>query len=202
LKSAEIEASKLKEESKGGAKESDLREEGRKVADSSHFPAGLPDPSCKCHGDDDMSKEFNATKQVDITIRNKLIKEKRDVNVYHHFNKSAHIVSCNSSLRRGIKTGDENDYLHISVASGPGHLKNHCVLDIPSFLDFKFSLNGEEITLVHAGKRMLLRVPPGPPVWQLKMTIPTQLFDIDLLSNEQVIVKDADEWPDSLNGEM
>lgn len=149
-----------------------------------------------------MSNEFNTTKQVDITIRNKLIKEKRDVNVYHHCNRSSHIISCNSSIKRGIKTVDENDYLHISVASGPGHLKNHCVLDIPSFVDFKFSLNGEEITLVHAGERMLLRVPPGPPVWQLKMTIPSRLSDINLITGEQVIVKDADEWPGSLNGEV
>ncbi|UCH92623.1 MAG: hypothetical protein JSV88_20325 [Candidatus Aminicenantes bacterium] len=149
-----------------------------------------------------MAKEFNTVGQVDITIRNKLIKEKRDVNVYHHFNRSSHIVSYNSSVTRGIKPVKESDYLHISVVSGPGHLKNYCILDLPSFVDFKFSLTGAEITFIHSGKRMLLRIPPGPPVWQLKMFIPKYSAAIDSLNGDYITIKDADEWPVTLNGEI
>jgi hypothetical protein len=149
-----------------------------------------------------MVNELNITKQVEITIRNKLAKDRRDVNVYHHSNRSSHIISYNSSITRTIKSLKENDYLHISVVSGPGHLKNCCILDLPSFVDFKFSLTGEEVILVHSGERLLLRIPPGPPVWQLKMIIPKHFSIVDSLNGDYVTIGDADQWPDSLNGEM
>jgi hypothetical protein len=143
-----------------------------------------------------MIREFSITKQIDITIRNKLIKEKRDINVYHHTSQSAHIISCNSSITRGIKTVEENDYLHISVDRGRGHLNNDCILDLPSFVDFRFSLPGE-ITLVHDGERILIKIPPGPPIWELKMTIPKRSSAVDSLTEDQVTIGDIDEWPDS-----
>ncbi len=146
-----------------------------------------------------MSREFSMTKQIDITVRNKLIKEKRDVNVYHHSNRSAHILSCNSTLTRRIKPVEADDYLHISVVSGPGHLKNDCVLDLPSFVDFRFSLPGE-ITLVHSGERTLLRIPPGPPIWELKMTIPKQLSSRDSINSDHITIGDDEEWLDSTDG--
>jgi hypothetical protein len=149
-----------------------------------------------------MTKEFNTAKQVDITIRNKLTNDRRDVNVYHHSNRSSHIISYNSSITRTIKSLKENDYLHISVVSGPGHLKNCCILDLPSFVDFKFSLTGEEVILVHSGERLLLRITPGPPIWQLKMIIPKHFSIVDSLNGDYVTIGDADQWPDSLNGEM
>jgi hypothetical protein len=189
-------------EAKGGVKERNKREKGRQGAAGSRLPAGLPVPSFRYPGEDDMSKEINTAKQVDITIRNRLTNDKRDVNVYHHFNRSSHIISYNSSITRGIKMLKENDYLHISVVSGPGHLKNYCILDLPSFVDFKFSLTGEEVTLVHSGERMLLRIPPGPPIWQLKMIIPKHSSIIDSLNGDYITIGDADQWPDSLNGEM
>ena len=148
-----------------------------------------------------MPNEVSMGKQVNIVVQNKLLKERRDINVYHHANRSAHIISCNSALTRGIKPVDEEDYLHISVVSGPGHLKNYCVLDLPAFVDFKFFLTGEEVTLCHSGRRMFLRVPPGPPVWRLKMTIPTALSPLDLLTGDHVIIGDGEEWPGDSNGE-
>jgi hypothetical protein len=171
------------------------------------FPASLftprpPEAKEKSPGDEDMTKEFNTAKQVDITIRNKLTNDRRDVNVYHHSNRSSHIISYNSSITRTIKSLKENDYLHISVVSGPGHLKNYCILDLPSFVDFKFSLTGEEVILVHSGERVLLRIPPGPPIWQLKMIIPKHFSIVDSLNGDYVTIGDADQWPDSLNGEM
>ena len=142
-----------------------------------------------------MTRGNCLVKQVDITVRNKLTKEKRDINVYHHFNRSAHIVSCNSTITRGIKPVQEDDYLHISVVSGPGIFKEHCVLDLPAFVNFKFSLSGEVI-LIHSGGRTLLRIPPGLPLWELKMTVPEGLSTTSSFSKDYVTVANDEEWPE------
>lgn len=153
----------------------------------------------ECPGDEAMVKPSTAA-AIDITVRNRLVKEKRDINVYHHANRSAHIISSNSSLTRGIKPTETDDYLHISVVSGPGHLGHYCVLDLPAFLDFKFSLIGEA-TLLHRGQRTLLRIPPGPPTWELKMTIPGQSPLIRSLTEDTITVADDGQWPDESPGE-
>ena len=137
------------------------------------------------------------TRKVEITVWNKLQKERRDINVYHHSNRSSHIISCNNSLTKSMNLVEERDYLHISVARGPGYLTNYCVLDLPSFLDFKFSLTGE-VTLIHSGKRTLLRIPPGPPLWELKMIISGKLAVVDSLNGNQVNISDSEEWNDEL----
>jgi hypothetical protein len=147
-----------------------------------------------CPGDEDMAKEL-ARKEFEITVRNKLVKERRDINLYHHSDMSSHIISSNSSLTRCLRPVEVKDYLHISVSSGPGHVKNYCVLDLPAFLDFRFSLNGE-VVLIHTGKRTLIRIPPGPPIWELKMTIPKQLPPINLINGGHITIGDTDEWPD------
>ncbi len=46
---------------------------------------------------------------------------------------------------------------------------NDCWLDIPSWCDFTVSSLGNG-DLIHSGDRTLLRIPPGLPVWQLKIT--------------------------------
>ncbi len=150
-------------------------------------------------GDETMVKP-SAAAAIDITVQNRLVKEKRDINVYHHANRSAHIISSNSSLTRGIKPAEADDYLHISVVSGPGHLRHYCVLDLPAFLDFRFSLIGEA-TLLHQGGRTLLRIPPGPPTWELKMTIPSQSPFIRPRTEDYITVADDDQWPAQSPGE-
>lgn len=109
------------------------------------------------------------TKEINITIQNKLIMEKRDMNVYHHSTKSAHMISHDSSVTLPLKSDTEDDYLHISIVSGPGHLEGRCVVSLPSWVDFEFSSEGK-LTVAHSGDRTLLKIPPGPPQWQLKMT--------------------------------
>jgi hypothetical protein len=147
-----------------------------------------------------MVNELNITKQVELIIRNKLVKDRRDVNVYHHISRSSHILSCNSSLTRSIRTVEEMDFLQISVVTGPGHLKDYCVLELPSFLDFRFSLVGEAI-LIHSGEWTLLRIPPGPPTWEIKMTIPRRLSMRDSLNDHCITLSDDGEWPeDKLRG--
>ncbi len=113
-------------------------------------------------------KQWRA-KEVKITIENKLVIEKREINVYHHSTRSAHMISHNNSLTISLRPIVEDDYLHISVVSGPGHLKNKGVVILPSWADFEFSSEGNVI-VAHSADRIVVKIPPGPPVWQLKMT--------------------------------
>lgn len=111
-------------------------------------------------------------KKFEITVRNRLVTEKRDMNVYHHADRSANLISHSSSITIALNTVEEDDYLHISVVRGPGKLKKHCVIDLPSRVNFNFSLVGNG-TITHSNGRNLLAIPPGPPVWQLRITLPS-----------------------------
>ena len=108
-------------------------------------------------------------KGINITVLNKIITEKRDLNVYHHSKRSAYIISHGNSITIPLGTIEDGDYLHLSIVSGPGRLENDCWLDIPSWCDLTVSSLGNG-DLIHSGDRTLLRIPPGPPVWQLKIT--------------------------------
>ena len=108
-------------------------------------------------------------KKINIIIENKLIIEKRDMNVYHHAGRSAHMISHDSSITLPLKPIIEDDYLHISIVSGPGNLENKSVVNLPSWLDFELSSAGDA-AVTHSGERTILKIPPGPPTWQLKMT--------------------------------
>lgn len=145
-----------------------------------------------------MPMRLKRGKKVDITVRNRLKKEKRDISVYHHSDRSTHLISYNNSLTRDIRLVDENDYLHISVGRGPGFIGNDCVMELPSFVDFRFSLSGDVI-LIHTGERILLRIPPGPPLWELKMKISKQSPPFVPADSGHVTIGDGEEWPgDSL----
>ena len=108
-------------------------------------------------------------KEISITIENKLVREKRGMNVYHHFTRSAHMINHNDSITFPLRSSLEDDYLHISPVSGPGHLENKSVVNLPSWADFEFSFEGNVI-LAHSLDRTLLEIPPGIPVWQLRVT--------------------------------
>nr|NIM12175.1 hypothetical protein [Candidatus Aminicenantes bacterium]NIN18168.1 hypothetical protein [Candidatus Aminicenantes bacterium]NIN42067.1 hypothetical protein [Candidatus Aminicenantes bacterium]NIN84820.1 hypothetical protein [Candidatus Aminicenantes bacterium]NIO80995.1 hypothetical protein [Candidatus Aminicenantes bacterium] len=43
------------------------------------------------------------TKEINITIENKLVMEKRDMNIYHHATRSAHMISFDSSITLPFK---------------------------------------------------------------------------------------------------
>lgn len=109
------------------------------------------------------------TKAINITIENKLISEKRDMNVYHHSNRSAHMISHGSCVTLPLKRVSEDDYLFVTIVSGPGKLKQESVVVLPPWLDFEFLSDGK-IAVVHADNRTLLKIPPGRPGWQLKLT--------------------------------
>ncbi len=118
-----------------------------------------------------MAQEF------DITVENQLIEEKRYINVYHRSTRSAHIISYNSSITLPMGTLEENDYLYISATRSNGNLWKACSIDVPSWADFEFSSEGK-VTITHCNDadRLIFKVPPGPPTWQLKMTQSSAAF--------------------------
>jgi len=130
------------------------------------------------------------SEETDIIVENQFIMEKRDINIYHHSTGSAHIISQNSSIALPLREVGQGDYLHISVVIGPGDLEYDCWVDLPSRLDFQFSSTRNITTFVftHHGDRSLLKIPPGPPTWQLKLTRPTNLSSTCRLNKDKVIV--------------
>jgi hypothetical protein len=109
---------------------------------------------------------------IEMIVRNKLLAKKRDLTVYHHSNRGAYMISHNSSITIPLGTIEDGDYLHISIVSGPGNLEKDCWLDIPSWCNFTVSALGNG-GITHSSERTLLTIPPGPPVWQLKITRPS-----------------------------
>ncbi|MGE5341255.1 MAG: hypothetical protein ACM3SY_07210 [Candidatus Omnitrophota bacterium] len=79
------------------------------------------------------------------------------------------MISPESSITLPLKSGNEGDYLHISIVSGPGRLEGICVVNMPSWIDFDLSYAGDT-NITHSGNRTLLKIQPGPPIWQIKMT--------------------------------
>ena len=109
------------------------------------------------------------TKTINITIENELAMGQRDMNIYHHSTRSAHMISYNSSVTLPLKSVIEDDYLHISIVSGPGRLKNRSIVNLPSWMDFDIT-SADDVSVAHSGGRTILKIPPGLPRWQLKMT--------------------------------
>lgn len=126
---------------------------------------------------------------IEISVENKLKREKRDINVYHHASRSAHIISHNSAVSLPFGLRDDDDYLHISVIRGPGHLWKECVMDLPSWADFEISAE-EKINLNHSGERIFIRIPPGPPTWQLKLSGSNRLTALGTITEDYVTIAD------------
>ncbi|NIM15616.1 MAG: hypothetical protein GTO45_05500, partial [Candidatus Aminicenantes bacterium] len=101
-------------------------------------------------------------KEINVTIENKLIMEKRDMNVYHHAARSAHMISHDSSITLPLRPVTEDDYVHVSIVTGPGRIQGICVVNLPSWVDFELSSAGDA-TITHSCDRILLKIPPGPP---------------------------------------
>ena len=111
-------------------------------------------------------------KKINITIENKLITAKRDMNVYHHAGKTAHMISYNSSVTLPLSPVIGSDYLYVSIVSGPGNLETQSLVNLPSWIDFEFLSDGK-LAVSHSYERIFLKIPPGIPGWQLKLTYPS-----------------------------
>lgn len=131
-----------------------------------------------------MAEEFK------IKVENKLIAERRYINVYHQSTKSAHLISYNSSITLPLGIVEESDYLYISAVRSHGNLWKACLIDLPSWADFEFSSDGK-VGLAHSCQegRTILKISPGPPTWQLKMTQSTRAFMGKLSDN--IIIADS-----------
>ncbi|MFC2141150.1 hypothetical protein ACFLQP_02515 [Acidobacteriota bacterium] len=130
-----------------------------------------------------MAEGFN------ITVKNKLLEEKRYINVYHQSTKSAHIISYDNSITLPLGTVEESDFLYISAVKSQGNLWKACLINVPSWADFEFSLDGK-VAIVHSNDkdRTILKIPPGPPTWQLKMTQSTAVLMGRL--SDHIIIRD------------
>lgn len=119
---------------------------------------------------------------IELKIHNKMIAEKRDLNIYHNHDRGAYMISRNNYVKLKLNGIDDNDYLHISIVSGPGAMTKDCWVNLPSwcFCSFSGMCNAD---ICNSGERIMVRIPPGPPVWQLKISNPgsTPGADSDLL---------------------
>lgn len=133
------------------------------------------------------------TNEINITIQNKLVAEKRDLNAYHQSKRSAYFISHGNAVTIPLGTKEDGDYLHISIVSGPGKLEKNCLINLPSWCDFSFtSVGNGEIT--HSGDRTLVKIPPGPPSWQLTLTRPSDQTNTP--TEDYIIIGDKEHKPD------
>lgn len=105
----------------------------------------------------------------EINVQNRLIKEKRDLNVYHKASKSAYMISHGNEISIELESDEDGDYLHLSVVTGPGSMKGESWITVPSWCRFTVSGLGNG-DIAYCGEDTMLKVPPGEPKWQLKIT--------------------------------
>ncbi len=131
---------------------------------------------------------------IDITVRNRLVTEKRDLSIYHHAKRGAYLISHGNSITIPLGTSGEGDFLHLSMVSGPVSMEKECLLNIPSWCHFTVSgLGNGDISFLGNGTGTILRIPPGPPVWQLKITRPSG--HVKELMEDYVIIGDEEHKP-------
>jgi hypothetical protein len=120
-----------------------------------------------------------------IEVKNNFKKGKRGIIVHDSSQKQDWIVPWEKNGRGDTKqefdfpTG-KDDYLVIAVTPGAGDLKG-CKAELPAALPFIFTPGGMEkmkILTSSDGERTTLRIPPGPPTWQLKIKNPLKAADL------------------------
>jgi hypothetical protein len=133
---------------------------------------------------------------INIIIINRLVKENRYLNIYHHGTGSSHLISTKKEVAVPLNLKSKNDHLSISVVGAPGHMWSGCRVDLPSWLDFDF-LTTDSVTLGHrsSGERIFIDVPPGLPNWQLKITrqkdsLPPNMTELNENSSHRIIISD------------
>jgi len=151
-----------------------------------------------------------------VTVKNQLITEERDLHVYHNSSRTAHIISHGSDVSMPLRKAVQGDFLHISMVRGAGNYWENCHIILPQGLDFEFFSRGDltlSTTMTRstagpgklsaAGVRMMpdetnrlcLRIPPGPPTWELKLK-----WSSETEGNRevvQVVITDARDIPTS-----
>ena len=123
-----------------------------------------------------------------MTIENKLLLEKRSISVYHHGNRSVHLISHKCYLDIRLQSALEKDYLFITMICGPGNINKKNILDLPAWINYEIFSEGK-FSAVHKNNRILLRIPAGLPEWKLKLTRPTSQAQPKV---DQIIIYDED----------
>lgn len=125
-------------------------------------------------------------KAARIQFENNLLIEKRDMNVYHRGSRGTHFISHGSSVEIPLRTVDEEDYINLSVAVGPGFMERSSIVDLPSWLDYEFR-SERQFSSSRSGDRILLKISAGLPEWKLKLTLPASHVKP---SKDRVIISD------------
>jgi hypothetical protein len=133
------------------------------------------------------------TDGMSIVIRNNLISEKRDLNVYHHSTRSAYIVSHKNEVSIRLEKFAKGDFLDLSIVRGPGSMENECWMRVPSGCVFSIR-NMSDSDTVYTDECIWVRFPPGPPLWQLKLAQPLNNNITD--KKEYIIIGDLEHKPD------
>lgn len=120
-----------------------------------------------------------------IEVENNFKKGKRGIIVHNSSQKQDWIVPWKKNGQEDTKQefdfpANNDDYLVIAVTPGAGDLK-WCKAELPTALPFIFTPGGMEkigILTSSDGERTTLRIPPGPPTWQLKIKNPFKPADL------------------------
>ncbi|MGD2092944.1 MAG: hypothetical protein PVH61_42670 [Candidatus Aminicenantes bacterium] len=131
-----------------------------------------------------------------IEVKNNFKRGKRGIIVHDSSQKQNWIVPWEKNGQGDTKQefdfpGGKDDYLVIAVTPGAGDLK-WCKAELPTTLPFIFIPGGMEkigILTSSDGERTTLRIPPGPPTWQLKIK-----------NHSERMAQSADEEPGSGEG--
>jgi len=107
---------------------------------------------------------------IDIHFENKLLMGKRDLNIYHRKNRGTHLISYGSAVNIPLGTVNEEDYINLSVAVGPGYMERESVVELPSWINYEVLSEGR-FAASHTGNRTCLKFPAGLPEWTLKLSL-------------------------------
>ena len=117
-----------------------------------------------------------------IDVENKFRKGRRGIIVYDSSEKQDWILPWKNN-GQGTKlkkfmlpadSGKDDDYLNIAVAPGGGKLGRSKIV-LPANIPFTFIPGGiDSITIIPSGDRVYIKIPEGPPTWQLKIMKPSE----------------------------
>ena len=146
-----------------------------------------------------MTKE----QDMNVIVENKLVRDKRDISVYHHSNRSVHMISYNSSITLPLETTEANDYLHIVIVRGPGNLQPDCWLKIPLWMDLEivFGFEGKAV-ITHSPGNVWINLPARPPDWEVKVAWPETSPAVHHKTQAHITIGDMTPTKKKLGGEQ
>lgn len=102
-----------------------------------------------------------------MVILNRMMKSKADLAVYHHADKSAHIVTYSEAIEVSL-TDTRGDYIELSQISGSGPLPEESVIRFPDWLGYRIQVS-KKVEVVHQDGQVVLSLVPGMERWHIKV---------------------------------